>query len=530
MYIDKITHRFSKALSIPLRSACYHVLAAQVLLRSDSPRITPVISGQSPVEQIFRTSLFTAIKELDKRVRVALDGYIYTINPQLLDDFNRLKLLHVSLLNVPLSTRHGGPTYSSFDGIPSKALATVLQQNQEIKHLGIRLHAMNNARMSHELVPIEQAHALENIGQAVPQLDSLSLEGLLHFNDRAWSSWSKVWTNLRSISIRGHEVAHEVVNHLQGCLPSLRSFRLEPWHSLHPQNTPFDSDSFQTSVRVFLSSLRLSRLSLVHCASDTLFALDASASTLRRLCFHHHHRNRSLPLATNLMLFSRDHGLLKAQHLEYLRSTCSDLEWLAFDVEIFHLSCPNGTEAPGIKVPISGPSRATIQARKDIMTSRTPGWRDIPRLRSQLEDNERSDSGSEQEDPIFKILASYSTLRHLRLFVDTHPFHPWSLSITDTIYLFLYFNRRETSCRLQSLVIGNGPTPLHSFWTIYELGDDKVFVSDVSSKQIWDVSDYANLQPTERSKMHFGGRQDHTKQLKEGEEFRMPTEWSDFRV
>lgn len=216
-----------------------------------------------------------------------MGNYIYTTDPHLLDNSTRLESLEICLLNEPLFPRRGGPNCSSFDGMPSKCVAAMLQRNRELKHLSIRINATNHVHMSHDLLLTEQAHALENIAPASLPLKSLSLRGNLHFNDRAWSSWSNVWTNLRSLSVTGYGVTREMINHLEGSLPALRALRLKPYPPVHLRDASFDPNTFCHDIEAFLCRLRLTDLSLVGCPSNIILALKDDRSTLQSVCFHH---------------------------------------------------------------------------------------------------------------------------------------------------------------------------------------------------------------------------------------------------
>ncbi|KAG9514099.1 hypothetical protein KCV07_g8313, partial [Aureobasidium melanogenum] len=119
-------------------------------------------------------------------------------------------------------------------------------------------------------------------------------------------------------------------------------------------------------------------------------------------------------------------------------------------------------------------------------------------------------SSIEEARSVFQALASMPKLIHLRLFIHKSILlssgcesRPWVLSITDAIYTFLYFGRRKNKGRkLQSLVVfscdQNKKSAPHMCWYVCEFGEDKVCISNVSTRQVWDVSNYENLRPVER--------------------------------
>lgn len=134
-----------------------------------------------------------------------------------------------------------------------------------------------------------------------------------------------------------------------------------------------------------------------------------------------------------------------------------------------------------------------------------------------------------QEESIFQILTSHRALRHLRLFIrpPSNLWPRWRLSVTDAIYTFLCYRLEKLGCRLQSLVVhSHQPNHMASCsWTVFELGEDKVCVSDEPSQQVWDVSDYEHLKLVQEPRMRFAGYHDRIRQLKAENGFRIPTEW-----
>lgn len=146
-------------------------------------------------------------------------------------------------------------------------------------------------------------------------------------------------------------------------------------------------------------------------------------------------------------------------------------------------------------------------------------------------------SSIEEAQSVFQALASMPKLIHLRLFIHESILlssgrepRPWVLSITDAIYTFLYFRKRKHQGRkLHSLVVfscdQNKKSAPHMCWYVCEFGEDKVCVSNVSTRQVWDVSDYENLRPVERRKILLDCRDDWWMYARKGDSFVYPHEW-----
>lgn len=146
-------------------------------------------------------------------------------------------------------------------------------------------------------------------------------------------------------------------------------------------------------------------------------------------------------------------------------------------------------------------------------------------------------SSIEEAQSIFQALASMPKLIHLRLFIHKsillssgRQSRPWVLSITDAIYTFLYFrNRKNQGRKLQSLVVfscdQDKKSAPHMCWYVCEFGEDKVCVSNVSTRQVWDVSDYENLRPVERDRILLACGDDWWIHARKGDSFIYPHEW-----
>jgi hypothetical protein len=108
------------------------------------------------------------------------------LNPDLfLDRVSCLKSLQIDILNKPEYGCYSTQLYRNFKGTSSKDIARIISQNPRLKHLHIRLVGWEPNDSGHDLGVVEKEHALENIGEHVHKLESLALEGELHFTHSA---------------------------------------------------------------------------------------------------------------------------------------------------------------------------------------------------------------------------------------------------------------------------------------------------------------------------------------------------------
>lgn len=413
-------------------------------------------------------------------------GYLHTFNSRLFDKVTCLEMLQVSILNNPNFPRHGEPTYDSFSGTPSKDIAEIIHQNPGLKNLHLCLGASNHAGQGHKLLSTEIEHALENIGDSMHPLTSLTLEGTLHFTQSAWSSWdtNMKWADLRNLSVLTEALVQEVTENLVGRCCNLQSLTLEAPQS-YRNISPSQPHRFQTDVTPFLSSLNLADLSLVGFNPDNLIALEGSGSNLQRLLFHIHegprfwatpgpHQIRSPPSFKDV--------LISPTRLATLQSTCPSLEWLAIDTVPFHLNNYLGGE--GLWVPMAGYSSLDLQkSRQPLPLGRQNLPEDVPssprpaRQFVGLNSPQLNSVQQDVADPIFETITRFRSLRHLRLFVHA-PKMLWTFGLDDTIRTFLWLQKHKQGAPLESLVIYLGP----GFWgrshpyIVYEMGKGRVHV------------------------------------------------------
>lgn len=106
--------------------------------------------------------------------------------------------------SIYLVARRGGLSLTSFHGNPSRDVANIIRRNPDLKTLHLSL---DTRRRTHgeDIHSETRQKALEYNGYAVSRLKTLSLEGILHFIDKAWTTWATtfVWETLQTLWIIG---------------------------------------------------------------------------------------------------------------------------------------------------------------------------------------------------------------------------------------------------------------------------------------------------------------------------------------
>jgi len=209
-------------------------------------------------------------------------------------------------------------------------VTNIIRRDPDLKALHLSLDTRRRVYAS-ESHSETRRKALEHIGYAITRLESLNLEGDLHFTDKAWTTWAaaSVWGTLQTLSIIGTPLFKEMTSRLQGQLLTLKTLTLSAYEDYQSFPKSTFHESF-TQVKTFLSSLKLTRLCLLGFHPEVLLhALPINGASLRYLRFHVRENAWDLRLVLGP---SYSTLLLSALHLETLRSTCSTLEWLGLDV------------------------------------------------------------------------------------------------------------------------------------------------------------------------------------------------------
>lgn len=614
-------------------------------VRTDGSRIIPKTDDRNRATgRSFDSSLLNTFKLLN--VRITLDKYLDDMNPCIIEDTNQIEGLSTALLYTNSTLER------TQNDTPSKIFAKNLEKNNKLRHLEVSLGLHNSIRRPDDATAIrEQTQTLIDIGRAVPELNHLSLKGVLSFGNEGWAEWSRIWPRLKSLSLTGDGIIQEFVKHGTE-LPSLKSLVIDrrvlgPAPNAVIRNMT-KSVEIDDNVGSFLLSLRLHRLSTVGCSANVLASINSSDASLQSLCCH---QDVIPPLGT-----ANAQKWLRAEDLQNEVSKFKDLEWFALDVQPFHLS-DRIDAAEGVMVPTMGQTPEDLHIVQSLAKQVPPETTEIshePRSRSlmagreqqqylqqlqfartealtrlaarsqqttlapvqtpfnnrptggicqipsapprlanphhddhlrtlslqQIETNIRrtqrvqqlhqlrqeesepehirtylenifSSAGAhrfadifenccssiEEAQSVFQALASMPKLIHLRLFIHKsillssgRESRPWVLSITDAIYTFLYFRKRKSQGRkLQSLVVfscdQNKKSAPHMCWYVCAFGENKVCVSNVSTRQVWDVSDYENLRPVERRKILLNCGDDWWIHARKGDAFIYPHEW-----
>ena len=391
---------------------------------------------------------------------------MHTFNPQLiLDKVTCLESLQVNLLNTPNFPRHGEEMYKSFDGVPSQDIAKILRQNPRLKDLSLCLDATNHAGQDHDLLSTEREHALENIGESLPPLRSLTLKGKFQFTPSARATWNNFdWGRLRNLSVLTESLAQDISTYYRGQCSSLRSLRLEAPDITTQVMPAIMPNRFETDISPLISSLALKELSLHGYHPSNLDGLERNGSKLRRLAFHIRENANSWIMPGPRIRTSAKFVdlLLTPEGLGDIERNCPSLEWLAIDISPFHLE--QHTSSGGLPDPLFGFAASTIEAAKKNILAASPhqGFQVAQILIVQF------NMQDQDLHPVFPALAKFRSLRHLRLYMHRVAILQWPGRLVDAINTFLWLRKHKQGVPLESLVImpqgqtGVPPLAVHS--------------------------------------------------------------------
>lgn len=454
------------------------------------------------VQQLGRTVSFSVFGHRGSTI-----GYIHTWNPNLFDGLSCSDSLQVNMLNEPQNPIYSESSIYNFTGTPSKDISCIISRNPRLLNVHLRLDG--EARSAyytgrHELEEAERQFALENIGVHIRPLESLTLEGKLHFTQTAWDIWecNMNWFALRSLSLIGEPLVKEVTERLVNCCPNLDSLRLDAQYRYRrgEQSHPDNSRRFLTDVTPFVSSAMLKQLSLKGFHHDNLNALKQGGSQLQRLLFH---------VPEGPAMWGSCHwkvvwpetfkaSLLSPSHLESLQIECPRLEWLAFDIMPFHISREISISEP--YTPVSGHSPSAYHNLPYTPCEPEDYENAKPILESQ---NPQRDSPT-APDPIFMSLKRFRYLRHLRLFIHKVHLLPWTFSLKDTMRTFLWLRKHKIGIPLESLVVYCGPDvpAMENGYRVgpgivYEMGEGKLCTTEFGGTVLWQIKEDGGRQTFE---------------------------------
>jgi hypothetical protein len=417
---------------------------------------------------------------------------MHTFNSQLLvDRVTSLISLNVVLLNVPTSpSRPYGTRYATFDGVPSQDIAKLISQNPGFRDLQLGLGGGFPGRGRHRLKALEAEHALENIGAIKNPLRSLTLHGNFAITPTALSVWESHWLQLQRLSLYNEKLVRQAADHFVGRFPALRSLRIEATN--HRWKWDW-SPPFLLDLTPFLSSLKLTELFVTGLQPRNMEALKECGSQLQHLSFHVDEGPGRWVPGREFQIRSPSPSrftdmLLSPKELTEIRLACPSLDWLAFDVQPFHLG--EATSALGQPTPMSGYSESSLHVYEEAISSETQLLEQYA-ARNILERFVVQEKGP---DPIFTELTRFRSLRHLRLYIHDVRLMPWHFSIGDAIRTFLWLQKHKEGVPLESLVICNRisqnrprPGAQGSPWIVYEMGMGKVHAGNSKLSALYDV-------------------------------------------
>ncbi len=447
-------------------------------------------------------AILQAINGLPQPISLAIDCYVHTLDSRLdINTISCLESLRVCMVNIPHFSNHRGLSHKSFEDNISIGVAEVIRQNPRMKALRLCLEKGISAAFIHESYQEVREHALEEIGRTVPQLDSLTLEGDLLFNEVAWKTWNTTcgWGHLRSLSITNMSLIETVIGRLKGHFPALRRLKLSAYERFNcfPHNNFHEGAD---SMKAFLSGLNLTHLSMLGFHPDVLLSnMEPVGSMLQNIRFHVREKPSDLIVVRGPTFSTL---LLSAAHIAVLRSRCTNIRWIGFDAPRSSLQGADGDSTSSVpQRPVgSGPVgfRANLScaafpqqfpdptewftqaSRPNLVSSVPPPYGDAAFLSSRANPMLTSSSWRqplipEHDTPTMAVsvldtLAAIPSLRHIRLFAHHDRIDPWSLSNAEAIATFKRLRSRKCGCALESLIICGAERGDAGLWIMWELG------------------------------------------------------------
>lgn len=447
-------------------------------------------------------AILYAINGLPQPISLAMDCYVHTLDSRL--DINKiscLESLRVCMVNIPLFSNRRGRSHESFEDDISTGVAEIIHQNPRMKALHLCLQTGSNAPFIHESYREVREHALEEIGRTVPQLDSLTLEGDLIFNEIAWKTWNTTfgWSHLRSLSITNMSLIETIIGRLKGHLPALRRLKL----SAYERRNCFPLNDFHegaASMKGFLSGLSLTHLSMLGFHPNVLLSnMEPVGSTLQNIRFHVREHPTDLRIVRGPTFPTL---LLSAAHIAVLKSRCTNMRLIGLDVPRSSLEGADGDSASSVpqrpvgSAPVGFRANLSLAAcpqrfpdamgwltqasRPNLVSSVPPPYGDAALVSSRANPMLTSSFWRQPLAPdhdmpttavsVLDTLATIPSLRHIRLFVHHDRNDPWSLSNADAITTFKHLRSRKRGCSLESLVICGAERGDARLWIMWELG------------------------------------------------------------
>lgn len=390
---------------------------------------------------------------------LAVDCYVYPRDLKArLEDLSCLRSLRVCFLANSSMSRGVKGANEELGSNPFQGIVKLVSTNTRLKHLHLRLRedSLSSSPIYREM----RDHALEILGPVLPDLESLVLEGDLHFTDKALKTWTKPLNQLQSLQIRGLPLVEQITRSLQGQMPALQTLKLSAFPNQQDYTT-FHGDP--TYLKAFLSTLVLTDLSLQGFPPDILWhALQSSGPTLRHLCFY---SDDATGLDTRAGPPLLPTMLLSTEYLRTLISTCPALQRIILDVTNSSILT---AEKPSQESP---PSASNLQP-SPIATSSSP----LTRANGSL----------------LLPLASMPALQHIHFFVLNdlvQLFDPY-LTTADAVAVYAYLRNHKRGCPLKTLLICVDGR----FYELWESAPEGVVMLEYRDstgylvREVWDLS------------------------------------------
>ncbi len=424
-------------------------------------------------------SILTVVDKLPGQVRLAIDCYVHTINSDAkLHALSCLDSLRVCLLHKPRMYPHGGgPGFVAHrGGNAAEEVAEIIKSNRRLKHLHVALQGASVPGVpDHGLFVETKSHALEIIGRSVPPIQSLVLEGELSFTQKALGSWTTPFLHLQSLSIIGVPLVEEMTKYLRANhLPCLHTLTLSAFKDASTKTT-FGNDS--TSIKAFLASLKLTRLTLLGFKRDILIhAVECTGSSLRSLSSHIREGAFYLsmwygPMRAGAFLRSM---LLSGEDVAVIKAACPSLECVNFDV--LASSLPKaGQDVPNTTPQAAAASSGQTSTLSDLDTC----WAPLPSF-----------------SPDVQPLLSIPTLQSLSLFIhkDTpREQNPYLETTAGIIKLYISLRSlKQRPGRFPDVSISSEINGAVVTWEVRSEGAGTVMVERRNGRrverEIWDLS------------------------------------------
>ena len=251
----------------------------------------------------------------------------------------------LSRLELHLLPRRGPPWgYNHEEDDHMDILAGVLFKNPRIRTLHIDL----NLKRARARLRDHKYHNVPLFGHYSSELKDLHLEGDLSFMMEDWVRWDAYvkWTNLTTLQLTSLPLVLQVLAHCAHRLPNLDTLQIRGHRKDAKQEEirPLLDIPASTIIKDFLSSTSVIELDLTDFTRDFPLQdlLVGSGGRLRRLRLHVNLQKQLEGDTPVSALYWGESAFLSSEKLDYLNSTCPQLEHLGLDAEVSGETFPVG--------------------------------------------------------------------------------------------------------------------------------------------------------------------------------------------